>query len=87
MEFEPTAGQSGPQQQLEDAWEKSRLIRLISSLPETQAEVLRLHYLGQLSFADVAATLDISEDAAKMRAARGRAGLRDLLDDTQEEQQ
>jgi RNA polymerase sigma-70 factor (ECF subfamily) len=53
----------------EDFWSAVR------RLPRRQAQVVALHYLFDLSVADVAATLQMSEGTAKTHLSRARASL------------
>ena len=52
---------------------------LIDRLSETYREILRLRYWASLSFAEIAATLDINENAAKVRHHRALKQLQGLL--------
>jgi RNA polymerase sigma-70 factor (ECF subfamily) len=51
----------------------------LSELSADCREVIELHWLGGLSFAEVGACLKISAVAAKVRAHRGYVRLRELL--------
>ena len=53
----------------EDFWAAVR------GLPRRQAQVVALHYIYDLSVADVAATLQISEGTAKTHLSRARTSL------------
>ena len=57
----------------EDFWAAVR------SLPRRQAQVVALHYLSDLSVADVAATLQIGEGAVQTHLARARAVLAEVF--------
>lgn len=50
--------------------------RALASLPEQTREVITLHWLEGLSFADVAILVGASEGAVKVRAHRGYEALR-----------
>ena len=51
----------------------------VRTLPRRQAQVAALRYLYQLDVADIARTLEITEDSVKQHLSRGRARLvRDL---------
>jgi len=52
---------------------------LLRHLPAGERDVLVLRIVEGLPFADVAAALDISEEAARKRAQRGLARLRDRV--------
>jgi RNA polymerase sigma-70 factor (ECF subfamily) len=53
----------------------------IRRLPRPQAETVALHYIADLSVADIAVTLDVSEGTVKSRLSRGRTALGSLLAD------
>ena len=53
----------------------------IAKLPEAQAEVIVLHWFGGLSFPEVARVVGASLSAVKVRAHRGYARLRTILDE------
>jgi RNA polymerase sigma factor (sigma-70 family) len=53
----------------------------LAHLPEADAELLRLLAWEQLSQAEAAAVLGLSENAVALRASRARKKLRSLLDD------
>ena len=55
--------------------QRSELIGAFGSLPRRQREVLALRYYLDLSVADTAATLRISEGAVRSTASRGLAAL------------
>ena len=56
------------------------LRRAFALLPEAYREPLLLQVLGGLSSAEIAATMQSSEDAVNMRLSRARRALRSLLD-------
>jgi RNA polymerase sigma-70 factor, ECF subfamily len=56
------------------------LRRLIVSLPEEEQELIRLRYVGELSFADMAVVLSRKEDAVKKSLYRLQARLQSLLE-------
>lgn len=55
------------------------LMAALRALPAGQREALALHYLADLSVAEVAATLQVSEGTVKSRLSRGRTALATLL--------
>jgi len=59
---------------------------LVRSLPRRQAQVVALHYLYDLSVADVAGTLDLSEGSVKVHLSRARHSLGRRLTSRDEEQ-
>lgn len=64
------------------ARERSDRVRAaLELLPEPQRVVVHLHRFEELGFAEIGRALGISEGAAKLRAFRGYARLRELLAD------
>jgi RNA polymerase sigma factor (sigma-70 family) len=53
------------------------LAAVVAELPDSQREPLLLHYVANLSVAEIAQTLALAEDAVKQRLSRARAALRD----------
>jgi RNA polymerase sigma factor (sigma-70 family) len=70
----PAPGPS-PQEAAVTREEAAILWRTLAGLPETYRAPLVLFYRGHHSVADIAAALDLSEDAVKQRLSRGRALL------------
>lgn len=60
---------------------QARLGAALDELPKRQREVLSLRLLGELPFADIAATLGISEANARVAASEGHKRLRQKLHD------
>jgi len=58
-----------------------RVRRALERLPEPQRAVVHLHRFEGLGFAEIGKALGISEGAAKLRAFRAYAQLRNLLSD------
>jgi RNA polymerase sigma-70 factor, ECF subfamily len=56
-----------------------RMRRLLGELKPSEREVLLLHYEAELSFRDIGGALGIDEAAARKRASRGLARLRELM--------
>ncbi len=87
------AGDDLPEAEAEDgpgdaavAEERAERVRAaIGRLSEPQRVVVHLHRFEGLSFAEIGAALGISEGAAKLRAFRAYAQLRELLADCVEE--
>lgn len=73
---------SGPSAEHTALWSLDRvaLISALRALPHRQREVLVLRYYADLSEADIAATLGISQGAVKSHASRGIAALRNVLE-------
>jgi len=61
------------------------LINWLRQLSAGQREVLALHYIADLSVADIAANLGIPEGTVKARLSRGRSRLAELLADEPED--
>jgi len=59
--------------------QRSELVDAFRALPRRQREVLALRYFLDLSIADTAATLRISEGAVRSTASRGLAALARIL--------
>ena len=59
---------------------RATVLAALQELPRRQREVLALRYYGDLSEAEIAATLGISTGAVKSHASRGAAALRARLD-------
>ncbi len=58
----------------------------LQRLPLPDREILAARYLQELSFAEIAAVLGISENNAVVRCSRARARLRDVLREMDEEE-
>ena len=59
--------------------ERERIAKALDQLSADRREAVVLHHVGGLSFKEIAARLGIRAGAAKVRASRGIAALRDLL--------
>ncbi len=57
----------------------AQLLRALESLPEMQAEAVRLRHLEQLSLAEIAERMNRSDVAVASLLKRGLAALRELL--------
>ncbi len=73
---DPMPDASGP---AEAGARRTAVLGALQELPRRQREVLALRYYLDLSEADIAATLGISQGAVKSHASRGAATLRDRL--------
>jgi RNA polymerase sigma-70 factor (sigma-E family) len=62
------------------ALDRASVVQRLRALPTRQREVLVLRYYGQLSEAEIAATLGISQGAVKSHASRGMTALRASLE-------
>lgn len=60
---------------------RARVLDALRELPTRQREVLALRYYLDLSEAEIAHALGISQGAVKSHASRGATALRDLLED------
>jgi RNA polymerase sigma factor (sigma-70 family) len=76
---EQAAAEDDPEAQAVTREEETLLWRALEGMPETYREPLVLFYREEQSIAEVAAQLDMSEDAVKQRLSRGRAMLRDEM--------
>lgn len=61
--------------------ERDAVITALRALPPRQREAIVLRYYGDLSEADVAATMGISKGAVKSHTARGMLALRAILEE------
>jgi RNA polymerase sigma-70 factor (ECF subfamily) len=59
----------------------ARLAEALASLPRAQREAVALHYLLDLSIADIGAYLGVAGGTVKTHLHRGRAALRTALED------
>jgi RNA polymerase sigma-70 factor, ECF subfamily len=66
--------------ELANAEEIGRLKALVHRLPEEEQELIRLRYVAELSFADMAIVLKKREDAVKKSLYRLQARLQSLLE-------
>jgi RNA polymerase sigma-70 factor, ECF subfamily len=71
---------SDPGAEAAQADEIRRLVRLVRALPDDQQELIRLRYVAELSFADMALVLNKREDAVKKSLYRLQARLQSLLE-------
>jgi len=79
------APMSSPSRQLLRKELCDRVQAALAALPERDREILALRYLEQLSTAEIAAILGISESGVKSRHVRALERLRGLLDDDLQE--
>lgn len=75
---EPTTAETGLAQALRTE-RRSQVHRLLLQLPESQADALRLRFLGELPFAEIALTMNSSVSAAKQRVKLGLTTLAEML--------
>jgi RNA polymerase sigma-70 factor (sigma-E family) len=76
---ERTADEPGADQPALAAERRERVLDAMRELPGRQREVLALRYYLDLSEAEIAATLRISQGAVKSHASRGVAALREQI--------
>lgn len=76
---EPVAREADPASQAVTQEEEQLLWRSLAGLPETYREPMVLFYRQGQSVAEVAASLELSEEAVKQRLSRGRTMLREEL--------
>jgi RNA polymerase sigma-70 factor, ECF subfamily len=75
---------SSPSGRLQHSEQRQRVQQALARLGEADREVLILRYLEDLSTAEIAAVLELTESAVKMRQLRGLQRLRDLLDNEEQ---
>jgi RNA polymerase sigma-70 factor (sigma-E family) len=75
----PAPDMPGGEQEYISKLERSALISALRTLPARQREVLVLRYYGDLSEAQIAATMGISRGAVKSHAAQAMSSLRAVL--------
>jgi RNA polymerase sigma factor (sigma-70 family) len=76
---EPAMPTPGPAEEAADREMESLVWQTLEQIPETYREALVLFYREQQSVAEVAAALELSEDAVKQRLSRGRGMLRERV--------
>ncbi len=59
------------------------LVALLSQLPLADREVLAARYLGELSYSEIARTLDTTVNNVRVRCCRARQRLRTLFEEAQ----
>ena len=72
---------SSPSERLRHSEQRQRVQQALARLGAADREVLVLRYLEDLNTAEIAAVLELTESAVKMRQLRALQRLRDLLDD------
>lgn len=88
QEQEPAAAAKEPARELADRDQQQhqarRLEQAIALLAAEDRILVHLHYFEEQSLAEIAAVLQVSRDALKMRLSRARARLREALGDGDE---
>jgi RNA polymerase sigma-70 factor (ECF subfamily) len=79
-------GSYNPLSRLRKAEILERVRAALDELPERDREILVLRYLEQLSIADSAAVLKVTEATVKMRHLRALERLRNLLESLSSEE-
>ncbi len=74
----------GPQTPIEVGPEHVGIVTALAQLNDDQRRVVVLHHLADLSTAQIASDLGVSEGTVKSRLARARSLLAELLDDSEE---
>jgi len=69
-----------PEKKLESSQESASISRLISALPDRDQELLRLRYVADLSFPEIAVLLHRRTDAVKKRTYRLLAKIRTQME-------
>jgi RNA polymerase sigma-70 factor (ECF subfamily) len=75
------ASNGGPSARMRRLERRERVQAALESLPDRDRDVLVLRYLEDLSTADAAAVMGVTEGAVKMRLLRALQRLRDVLDE------
>lgn len=76
LPYEPVAHEPDPAQKTIADEEQKVVWGALEKIPENYREVLTLYYRHGQSIAEVAGSLDITEDSARQRLSRGRTMLR-----------
>ncbi len=84
--FERLATQRANREQHEPEFFDARLAQALKALPRAQRQVVALHYLMDLSIADIAGCLGSAEGTVKTHLHRGRAALRAALGPTAQQE-
>ena len=71
-----------PAAPVDEVLHNAMLTQVLARLPEHYREPIVLHHLLGMSFRDIAGIVGSSEGGARIRAARGMAALRVLLDES-----
>ncbi|WP_145073739.1 RNA polymerase sigma factor [Poriferisphaera corsica] len=71
--------EDGPGHEMEMAEAGDQLKRAMMRLPEGQREVIEMRMWGEMSFGDIARTLDLPEATVKSRMRYGLAKLKEML--------
>jgi RNA polymerase sigma-70 factor (ECF subfamily) len=74
------AAQDEPATTAADLDDRLELMAALQRLPRAQREALALHYVADLSVADIARRLDVPAGTVKARLSRGREALRAQLE-------
>lgn len=77
---EDLASPSNPSGEVEQADEIHYLMKHVQSLKEEEQEIIRLRYVANLSFADMAIAIGKREDAVKKSLYRLQARLQNLME-------
>ncbi|MDE6291553.1 MAG: RNA polymerase sigma factor [Muribaculaceae bacterium] len=64
-----------------DMEEAERLYGLLGNIPEKESEVIRMHVIDELSFAEISRIMHIPQSTVKYRYKCGMSKMRDLYSD------
>jgi RNA polymerase sigma-70 factor, ECF subfamily len=78
--FEPPAETKNPEELTSDEYERLRVQRALSKLPEAQARTLSVAFFEGLSYPEIAEREGVPLGTIKSRAARALAALREALE-------
>lgn len=87
LQWDPKADGAGPEQQLQTAWTRATTLQTIAKLSRRRAEALRLRYLAELDYPQIARMLGTTVGAAKMTVSRARNDLRRLLTESENKEE
>jgi RNA polymerase sigma factor (sigma-70 family) len=87
LQWDPEAGGAGPEQQLQTAWTRATTLQAIAKLSRRRAEALRLRYLAELDYSEIARMLGTTLGGAKMTVSRARNDLRRLLTESENKEE
>ena len=65
---------------IEHRWQRRELVAAVATLSDDAREAITLRVVDELSYPEVAARLEISEQTARMRVSRGLRALGNVMD-------
>ena len=73
------ANERGPEERMEDSEALSQLAQAVQALPTPQRMLIALRYEAELSYVDIARSLDLPLNTVRTRLHRAKAKLRELM--------